>query len=68
MSISKQEIDTIYDQFDNKDMTREDFHREMRDLFSPAKAASDLRGIMLDKQIRKARQFAASRRIRNGIR
>lgn len=68
MSINRQEIDAIYNQFDNKDMTREDFHREMRDLLSPAKAASDLRGIVLDRQLRRARQFTTSRRIRNGIR
>ncbi len=57
----------LYDSFDDKDMSFEDFCIELYALESPALMQADLRNIIMEKQDRCRQQFATQRNIERNL-
>ena len=63
----KKRAKKLYDNFDDKDMSFEDFCCELYALESPALMQADLHNIIMEKQDRCRQQFATQRNIERNL-
>ncbi len=63
----KQRAHKLYDQFEKKDMSFEDFCVQLYALESPKLMQADLHNIVMEKQDRSRQQFASQRNIERNL-